>query len=145
MVFIFNHNLNILCLSSNVKKFKTTAKFYLKQQKQGTSYRFQGCLLSRLCLYCSHFKQYQGSYIFVYNKNVSSQCSLTVHIEWVQNKYGVMLLHCYELLSCVYSGINETESHQWDKDLNVTKFKAHPTSSKLLTTLLTDRKDWFTC
>ena len=109
MVFIFTHNLNILYLSYNVKKFKTTAKFYLKQQKQGTSSCLQGCLLSLILL---PFQTVPGKLYFcptiikIYPVN-----AVWLHIEWVQDKYGVMLLHCYELLSCVYGGINETESH----------------------------------
>ena len=53
--FIFTDNVCILCLSCNVKKFKTTAKLSEKSRNKYHSNHFQQCSLSCPCLYCYCF------------------------------------------------------------------------------------------
>jgi hypothetical protein len=98
--YIFTEKVHILCLSCNVKKFKTTAILSQKIRNKGTSDRFQWCSLQR-----SHFtllppsiyinqvpeKLYFGQWVIIIK--LSSKCNLTVQIEPVQDKY-IYLFGC---------------------------------------------------
>lgn len=126
MVFIFTHNLNILRWSCNVNSRQLPNFIYSKTAETRDFLSFSRVSSITSVLILLPFQTVPGKLYFcltiikIYPVNtvwlfILNECRIN----------GVMLLHCNELLSCVYGGINETESHQWDEDLNVTKFKAH--------------------
>ena len=110
IIFLFSDNVRILCLSCNIKRSKTTAKFSENSWNKRRSKHFQRCHLWHQCLYYYHFflllnrngvpeKLYLDQSLYI-AKKIASQCNLTAQIEPVQDKMpltdtGARLLNKY--------------------------------------------------